>query len=220
MEEKRKSFVFYRDWYDTIMELDKETSVEVLRLIMSYALGEEYHSDSVVANTLLLAIKPQIERDIQKWKDVKAVRKETGRLGGLSKSKQLVAIGSNCKQKVANATINIYNDTNVSKSDNIDRDKEEEVLDKPKTPKKRFVKPTVGDIQNYVNEKNYHIDAEEFFNFYESKGWVVGKSPMKDWKAACRTWQKTWEKSHGQKTFFKDEEDSSEDMVINGQVYR
>ena len=55
---------------------------------------------------------------------------------------------------------------------------------------KRFVKPTIQEISDYCREKGYPIDAESFWNFYESKGWVVGKSPMKNWKAACATWNK------------------------------
>ena len=55
---------------------------------------------------------------------------------------------------------------------------------------KRFIKPTIQEISEYCAEKGYNIDAESFWNFYESKGWVVGKSPMKNWKAACATWNK------------------------------
>lgn len=55
--------------------------------------------------------------------------------------------------------------------------------------KKRFVKPTIDQIDAYIKEKNLHFDADGFFDYYESKGWLVGKSPMKDWKAACRTWE-------------------------------
>lgn len=53
-----------------------------------------------------------------------------------------------------------------------------------------FVKPSIEEIEQYCIERNNGIDAEVFFNFYEAKGWVVGKSPMKDWKAAVRTWEK------------------------------
>lgn len=54
--------------------------------------------------------------------------------------------------------------------------------------KKVFIKPTIDEIAAYCMENGYQVDAERFFNYYESKGWVVGKSPMKDWKAAVRTW--------------------------------
>lgn len=54
----------------------------------------------------------------------------------------------------------------------------------------RFQKPTIEEIRQYCLEKGYNVDAEQFFNFYESKGWVVGKSPMKNWRAAICTWNK------------------------------
>ena len=54
----------------------------------------------------------------------------------------------------------------------------------------RFQKPTIEEIRQYCLEKGYNVDAEQFFNFYESKGWVVGKAPMKNWRAAVCTWNK------------------------------
>ena len=54
---------------------------------------------------------------------------------------------------------------------------------------KRFVKPTIEQIKAYCEERNNGIDAEDFYYFYESKGWKIGSSPMKDWKAAIRTWE-------------------------------
>lgn len=51
-----------------------------------------------------------------------------------------------------------------------------------------FVPPTVDEVKAYVKEKGYHVDADNFVDFYTSKGWMVGKNKMKDWKAAVRTW--------------------------------
>ncbi len=56
--------------------------------------------------------------------------------------------------------------------------------------RKVFKKPSVKEVQVYCEERENSIDPEEFVDFYESKGWVVGKSPMKDWKAAVRTWER------------------------------
>ena len=56
--------------------------------------------------------------------------------------------------------------------------------DKPKA--KRFVPPTLGEVREYVRSRNSPVDPQGFIDFYEAKGWLVGKSPMKDWKAACR----------------------------------
>ena len=55
---------------------------------------------------------------------------------------------------------------------------------------KRFRAPTVEEVAAYCAERDNGIDAEAFVDFYASKGWVVGRSPMKDWKAAVRTFER------------------------------
>ena len=53
---------------------------------------------------------------------------------------------------------------------------------------KRFTPPTISEVEEYVAEKGLNVDAQRFVDFYSSKGWKVGTSPMKDWRAACRNW--------------------------------
>lgn len=53
----------------------------------------------------------------------------------------------------------------------------------------KFVKPSVEEIADYCAERNNNIDPQQFFDFYESKGWKVGNQSMKDWEAAVRTWE-------------------------------
>ena len=55
---------------------------------------------------------------------------------------------------------------------------------------KYFIKPTVQDINIYCSERQNKIDAEAFYDFYESKNWKIGKNKMKDWRAAVRTWER------------------------------
>lgn len=65
-------------------------------------------------------------------------------------------------------------------------------LDIPRQTSRRgakFVKPTVEEVRAYCTERNNEIDAAQFWNWYESKGWKVGNTPMKDWKAAIVTWE-------------------------------
>ena len=59
------------------------------------------------------------------------------------------------------------------------------------TKKKRFVKPIVEDVKQYCIERNNNVNAEQFYDYYESNGWKVGKNSMKDWKAAVRTWERS-----------------------------
>jgi len=55
---------------------------------------------------------------------------------------------------------------------------------------KKFIIPTFNDVLEYCMQNNLDVDGVKFINFYESKGWMVGKNKMKDWKAAVRTWVK------------------------------
>ena len=54
----------------------------------------------------------------------------------------------------------------------------------------KFVKPTLDEVRAYCLERDNGVDPQRFWDFYESKGWIVGKSPMRDWKASVRTWEK------------------------------
>lgn len=56
--------------------------------------------------------------------------------------------------------------------------------------KRKFIKPTLEEINQYCLERNNGINAEAFYDFYESKDWYVGKNKMKDWKACVRTWER------------------------------
>lgn len=58
------------------------------------------------------------------------------------------------------------------------------------TKRKRFEKPSISDIKQYCMERNNNVNAEQFYDYYESNGWKVGKNSMKDWKACVRTWER------------------------------
>ena len=60
-------------------------------------------------------------------------------------------------------------------------------------PRRNFVAPSVEEVSVYCKERNNGIDPQSFIDFYDSKGWMIGKNHMKDWKAAVRT----WERRHG-----------------------
>lgn len=88
--------------------------------------------------------------------------------------------------------------TKANESNLFDKDKEKEkekvkenhltvVKEKPLT---RFTPPSVDDVRAYCQERGNRVDAQRFVDFYASKGWRVGNQPMKDWRAAVRTWER------------------------------
>ena len=72
---------------------------------------------------------------------------------------------------------------------------------KPTPKPNRFSPPSVEEVREYISEKGYNINPENFVDFYQSKGWKIGQTKMKDWKASVRTWarreKKPLEKSNG-----------------------
>ena len=60
----------------------------------------------------------------------------------------------------------------------------------------RFAPPSLNDVNSYIEENNYSVNGENFIDFYSSKGWMVGKNKMKDWRAAVRTWVNRQEKDN------------------------
>lgn len=71
---------------------------------------------------------------------------------------------------------------------------------KPKREAKRFDKPTLAEIEAYCRERNNGVNAHQFFDFYEAKGWLIGRNPMKDWEAAVRTWEQRDDRGQKQQT--------------------
>jgi hypothetical protein len=69
-------------------------------------------------------------------------------------------------------------------------DETQTTLIEERKEEKKFIIPTFNDVLEYCMQNNLDVDGVKFINFYESKGWMVGKNKMKDWKAAIRTWVK------------------------------
>lgn len=61
---------------------------------------------------------------------------------------------------------------------------------KPPKPTSRFTPPSVEEVTAYCRERKNHVSAERFVDFYQARGWMLGKNKMKDWRAAVRTWER------------------------------
>lgn len=105
---------------------------------------------------------------------------------------------------------NRYLDNKDIKSDEPTLSLQETESEDPEEPKKKqrapFKKPTVEEIDSYIRDKGYSVDAQEFYNYYEDNEWHCGKIPMKNWKNAVYAWnknQKRWSDEKAQKAAAK-----------------
>lgn len=103
-----------------------------------------------------------------------------------------------CMQVHASASecMQVHDFASQNKNKNIDTEKEKETEPKSKGitvrgGKPRFTPPTADEVRAYCDERHNTVDAERFVDFYSAKGWKIGKEPMKDWKAAVRTWERS-----------------------------
>lgn len=70
--------------------------------------------------------------------------------------------------------------------------------------------PTLEEVKAYCKERGNKVDPERWFDYYTSNGWKVGKNPMKDWKAAVRTWERGESKAKSRNTLLNYNETQTE----------
>ena len=138
-------------------------------------------------------VKKQLDDDLERWKKQCEVNKINGALGGRPKKpteteQNRMGFSKTEQNQIKPKKPDKDKDKDKDKDINISI-KEKECI-KEKTPTSRFIPPTLEEIKAYCEERNNLVDVERFYDFYQSKGWMVGKNKMKDWKAAVRTWEK------------------------------
>jgi hypothetical protein len=57
----------------------------------------------------------------------------------------------------------------------------------------KFIKPNSKEVNEYAKSIGFELSGDQFYDHYEARGWLIGKNPMKDWKAAVRTWKRNKE---------------------------
>lgn len=204
-KEMKDSFVLYVDQAGIIEDLDDAEAGEVLRGILTYANGEEPEFKSRAAKIAFKAFRATLDRDSRKWEETSQKRSEAGKRGLQSRwhkdepleedSKEDFAteeIANDSKKDFAiNEIAAVADSVSVSVSDNKKRDIREKSAVPAQTSRKTFKKPSLGEVQQYILINGYHVNAERWYAFYESKNWMIGKNKMADWKAAVRTWEQS-----------------------------
>lgn len=202
MDFNRESFIFHKDWYNAISQLDNDLRLELYDAIMKKAFYNEPPYLSPMGSLAMSFVEPQIERDFDKWLDIREKRSNAGKkhqgnqYSKVKQTEQAQTNGTSVPTMEQNGTngsvsvsVNVSDNVSVDNNSVILKEKSDTIVSSEKKVK-RFVKPTVDEIRAYINEKGYAFDAEAFYAFYESNGWKVGRNPMKNWRMACTTWSK------------------------------
>ena len=182
----KETVIFYKDWYEAIKGYNPEERLKAYEAIFAYAFeGAEPSDRFVKAITALMCTA--IDRDNSKYEE----KCERNRRNAAARWRY-----NRMRSHAVDADNDNDNDNDNGNDNepttNVAGDKKEKTSNEVKkkvAPVKRFVKPTIEQVAAYCKERGNYVDAAHFVDFYEAKGWKVGNSPMKDWKAAVRTWE-------------------------------
>ena len=178
----KDSFVFYRSFANSIKRLPDDMQLALYQAITIFALdliepNFDDCQDKVFLEAIWDTIRPQLYANHKRYLNG-CKGAEYGKLGGAPKGNQNARKD---KQPQNNRKTTPNENENVNENvNNID------------TPNcKRFRKPSIADIQEYCESNGFsNVEISSFYDYYESNGWVIGKSPMKVWKAAVMNWNR------------------------------
>lgn len=198
----------YFELFNEISEFTDAECGQFFRDMLNYGItGETPDYQDRAMRTLWKSVQRRIDADGKRYEEKSQKRAEAGRLGGLAKAnnaKQSLAKASNAKQIYPTTTTTPT--TTPSSTNSMG-------TDKPHTPA-RFVKPTVEEVREYCNGRKNGIDPQRFIDYYEVNGWMQSRGkPIKDWRAAVRTWESNNKGSPAPKAQIIDAGYSSSDLV-------
>jgi hypothetical protein len=172
MEElKRDTMIFYRSFYEAINSLNDAERLQIYDAIFAFNFEFKKQELSGISKTIFTLILPQLEANNRKFINGKKSKRQANRKQNESKRQ------ANDKQTTSKTEANVLKN-NVLMS-NVECVKNN-----------IFTPPTIPQIKEYLEEKGiYSVDAEKFYYFYESKGWLIGKNKMKSWQSAIHTWK-------------------------------
>lgn len=215
-----ESFVFYGTWEEQLECLDPATRGQFLEAIINYGLREEEPDFTGLARALWVGIKNDMDNAkahrIKNMENGKRGGIQKALNAGTKKEqspnpqeqaddaqvKEPLASPSEClatpSDRLASPSqsyLDVDVDVDVDVDGNVDVDADVNphsgTIAPQAPPKRRFVKPTVDEVLAYCAERKNNIDPQYFWDYYEARGWKAGgRSAMKDWRAAVRTWEK------------------------------
>lgn len=183
METQEKRFFLYPSFRKHVEKLPVEDRGRLLSAMLGYQANEQIQTfeGNPALEMCWSFIQDQFDRDNLKYQARCFQNAENGKKGGRPKKPNGYLETKRLFKKPKKAD-NDYEDDYGSEDDSEN--------DKIESKPKNFQKPSVSEIEAYCKERQNSVDPQQFYDFYESKGWRIGNAPMKNWQAAIRTWER------------------------------
>ena len=188
MKEKRKvSFLIRYDLKVMLDSISDENAGLLFKAAMDFAVTGEVSPLNEVIKPLFAKMRNDIEEDVNSYNSICQKNKEI-RQQAIEKSNEKQRETTSVDERQRELT---HKDMDMDMDKDKDKKKASTGVDGEKSI---FSKPTLKDIKDFILSENIkNVDADNFFNYYEAVGWVIGKDrkPMKNWKSSIRTWSRT-----------------------------
>ena len=175
--------MFFRNMRDIIKSVPRELQLELREAIEDYVFDGVEPTDWAF-KAIIQSIKPSLEY----------VGRGAPKGNQNAKKEEIEEVKNNSKQIKQKNQLSGIELFETKKQEAKAETKEETKVKKDNLTviqkKQNFQKPTFEEVNAYCQERNNGVDVARWFDYYTANGWKVGKNPMKDWRAAVRTWEK------------------------------
>jgi hypothetical protein len=184
-------------YYDLSMRADDDGFVNSPKKIMRMVGASQDDLKILIAKKFIIPFDNGVVV-IKHWKIHNYIRKDTYNETPYKEEKALLELDENNAYRLTSDMNEVaVENTSTERGRLVDGTSTQDRLGKDSIGKvkgeskssSRMTRPTIEEVQAYITEKGYHVDAQRFIDYYESNGWKVGRNPMKDWKATVRTWE-------------------------------
>ena len=172
-------FLYYEgveDSFEQEIALLINENVEDVKITISFLMSNDLMQETEKGKYELMETRTCIGSETDKAEFMRKLREKN--------NKEKIKDSNNVTNLLPSVT-KCYTEKEIEKELDIEKD-----IEKKNKKENKFVKPTIEEIKKYCEERNNIVDYQKFYDFYESKGWMVGKNKMKDWKASVRTWER------------------------------
>ena len=176
--------------HEYLEEMDILSDAEFGRLcraLLRYSMTGKEGQLQGAEKVLWKRAKMQEDRFQENYRELSDSKREAGKKGAAKRWHTMAGDGTDMSDDGEHGYTETKTDTNTPPP-NGGRSKRAQCTS--------FTPPTLEEVTAYVQERGSKVDPQGFIDFYAAKGWLVGKTPMKDWKAACRNaehWER-WDK--------------------------
>lgn len=170
----RKFLCVYYDQEEAWTQLGDGEAGRLLKALIAYAKRGEEPALTGAERSAWAFLKVQVDANNDSYDAKISKCREAGK-------------ASAAKRQQTSTDVNERQRTSTNKNNNKNKNKNNNDIES----KERFAPPTLEEVRTYCQERMNTVDPERFVDYYTSNGWKVGKNPMKDWKAAVRSWERS-----------------------------